>query len=200
MFPLLLRTLRRFRSIPTGATPPPPAPAYDTSLPRSDRLVPPMPVIALLAARPGVDVAGLALHLARAITAHGGRPALLWSERTDALDETVVTTATSAALFPDTLQSAAGEFPVARIAHLGAKGEAKAAACLFEDLQGSTHAVLDGRLLGAVKAHLGVFVVGDGMGDDPPMVKRLRDCCDVEVNEASFAVAEALLRALDRRA
>jgi hypothetical protein len=181
-------------------TPPPPAPSYDASLPRHGRLVPTIPVIALLAARPGVDVSGLALHLARAITAHEGRPALLWSERTDALDEGVVTTATSAALFPDTLQSTAGAFTVARIAHLGAKGDAKAAAALFEDLHGVTHAVLDGRLLGAVKAHLGVFIVGDGMGADPPEVKRLRDCCDVEVNEASVAVAEALLRALDRRA
>lgn len=159
-----------------------------------------MPVIALLAARPGADVSGLALHLARAITAHHGRPALLWSERTDALDEGVVTTATSAALFADTLQSTAGEYPVARIAHLGAKAESRAATCLFEDLDGVTHAVLDGRLLGAVKAHLGVFVVGDGMGEDTPLVKSLRDCCDVEVNEPSIAVAEALLRALDRRA
>jgi hypothetical protein len=31
-------------------------------------------------------------------------------------------------------------------------------------------------------------------------VRALRDCCDVEVNEPSVAVAEALLRALNHRA
>ncbi len=186
--------------MPTGATPPPPPPSYDLTRPRGQRVVPPVPVIALLAARPGADVEGLALALVRTITAHEGRPALLWTERTDALDAGVVTTATSAALFPDRLQSAAAQSRVARIAHLGAGGDALAAARLFEDLGDATHAVLDGRMLATVHAHLGVFVVGDGMGSDPPFVRALRDLCDVEVNEPSVAVAEALLRALERRA
>ncbi len=163
-------------------------------------MAPPLRVVALLGARPGADVAGLCLALVRAIHAHDGAAALLWTERTDALDAAVVTTATSPALFPDSLQPAASEARVARIAHLGEGAELEGAARLFEALDGCTHAVLDGRMLATVKAHLGVFVVGDGMGGDPPAVHALRDCCDVEVNEPSVAVAEALLRALNHRA
>jgi hypothetical protein len=137
--------------------------------------------------------------LVRVIAAHAGRPALLWTERTDTLDAGVATTATAAALFPDALQAAAAASHVARIAHLGEGAELEAAAHLFDDLDGVTHAVLDGRMLGAVQAHLGVVVVGDGMGDDPPFVRALRDCYHIEVNEPSVAVAEALLRALARR-
>lgn len=195
----LVRRWRRLRSVPTGATPPPPAPLHDVTLPRGARLAPPVPTVAVLAARPDADAEGLVVALARTLATRGERPALLWTERTDTLDAGVVTTATSAALLPDALRPAAELCRVARIAHLGAGGEARAAEALFEGLD-ATHALLDGRMLGAVRAHLGVFVVGDGMGDDPPLVRALRDLCDVEVNEPSTAVAEALLRALARRA
>jgi hypothetical protein len=192
--------LRRLRSIPTGVTPPPPAPTYETSLPRGDRLDPVLPTVAVLAARPDADAAALVLLLSRMFLTHGARPALLWTERTDTFAPGVVTTATSAALFPDRLQAAAETCHLARIAHVGPGGEAEAARCLFDDLATATHAILDGRMLGVVNATLGVFVVGDGMGVDPPLVRALRDSCDVEVNEPSVAVAEAILRALARRA
>ncbi len=192
--------LRRLRSVPTGVTPPPPAPAYDDRLPRGARVEPPVPTVAVLAARPDADAHALVLLLARMLLTHGARPALLWTERTDAFEPGVVTTATSAALFPDALQAAATTCHVARIAHVGPGGEPEAARHLFEDLGGATHAILDGRMLVAARATLGVFVVGDGMGADPPAVRALRDCCDVEVNEPSVAVAEAILRALARRA
>ena len=144
--------------------------------------------------------AALVLLLSRMFLTHGARPALLWTERTDTFAPGVVTTATSAALFPDRLQAAAETCHLARIAHVGPGGEAEAARSLFDDLATATHAILDGRMLGVVNATLGVFVVGDGMGVDPPLVRALRDSCDVEVNEPSVAVAEAILRALARRA
>lgn len=154
----------------------------------------------MLGARPDADVEGLVAALVQAIASHGGRAALLWTELTDTLDPGVVTTATTPALFPDRLQGAASAASVARITHVGEGAEGRAADDLLRDLGACTHAVLDGRMLGTVKAHLGVFVVGDGMGDDPPAVRALRDLCDVEVNEPSVAVAEAILRALARRA
>ncbi len=195
-----VRTLRRLRSIPTGVTPPPPPPTYGTALPRDARFTPPIPVIAVLGARPGADVPGLVHALVRTLHAHDGAAALLWTERTDTLDAGVVTTVANPMLFPDALQPAASLARVARFAHIGEGGEPDAATSLFEDLAGATHAILDGRMLGVVRATLGVFVVGDGMGDDPPAVRALRDCCDVEVNEPGVAVAEALLRALKHRA
>lgn len=169
-------------------------------LPKVARIVPPVPTVALLAARPDADVEGMVKLLARVLVARDAHPALLWTERTHALDPSVVTVATSPALFPDKLLPAAQLCDVARIAHLGAGGEVQAAHVLFEDLGNVTHALLDGRMLGVVRATLGVFVVGDGMGDDPMAVQALRDSCDVEVNEPSVAVAEALLRALANRA
>lgn len=196
--PAMVR-LRRLRSIPTGATPPPP-PSYAVDLPLGDRLDPPLPTVAVLAARPDADAAALVVLLARMLLTHGARPALLWTERTDAFDPGVVTTATSAVLLPDELQPAAAACHLARIAHVGPGGEREAARQLFADLGATTHAIVDGRMLGVVRASVGVFVVGDGMGSDPPLVRALRPCCDVEVNEPSAAVAEAILRALARRA
>lgn len=192
--------LRRLRSVPTGVTPPPPPPLHEVNLPRGDRYDPELPTVAVLAARPDADADSLVLLLARMLLTHGARPALLWTERTDTFAPGVVTTATSGALFPDALQAAAATCHLARIAHVGPGAEMEAARHLFDDLQGATHAILDGRMLGVVNAALGVFVVGDGMGADPPLVRALRDCCDVEVNEPSAAVAEAILRALARRA
>jgi hypothetical protein len=156
--------------------------------------------VAVLAARSDAAADALVFLLARTLLTHGARPALLWTERTDTFNPGVVTTATSAALFPDKLQAAAAQCHLARIAHIGPGAETEAARHLFDDLRGATHAILDGRMLGVVRATLGVFVVGDGIGEDPPLVGSLRDCCDVEVNEPSVAVAEGILRALARRA
>jgi hypothetical protein len=191
----VIYTMRRFRSIPTGSA----LPAYDGTQPRHERFLPGIPTIAVLGARHDADVAGLLLSLAKAITAHEGAPALLWTDRTDTLEEGVVTVASGETLMPDALRKIVVEFRTARIAHLGYHAERKAAEALFDDLEGITHALVDGRILGAVKATLGVFVVGDGIGDDSPLVRSLRDVCDVEVNEPGAAVAEAILRAVARR-
>ncbi|MEZ4393869.1 MAG: hypothetical protein R3A48_22580 [Polyangiales bacterium] len=189
----------RLRAVPALApTPSPPAPEYvppggavDVALPLTS--------IAVLRARGDADLEALVGHLVSAIHARGGRAALLWSERTDALAPGIVTVAESAALFPDDLQHAARQAHRRRIAHLGAGGEARAVELLGEDLEGCTHAVLDGRLLSAVRPTLTVLVTGDGFGDDPPFIAAARPRCDTEVYAPSDAIALALLHALERR-
>lgn len=190
----------RLRAVPALApTPPPPAPEYALPGGVVDAALP-LPTIAALRARVDADLESLVGHLVSAIQAKGGRAALLWSERTDALAPGIVTVAESAALFPDDLQRAAGEAHRRRIAHLGVGGEARAVELLREDLEGCTHAVLDGRLLSAVRPTLTVLVTGDGFGDDPPFIAAARPRCDTEVYAPSDAIALALLHALERRA
>ncbi len=181
-------------------TPPPPPPDYALPIATPPDETLPLPAVAVLRARPDADLEGLVGHLVRAIALRGGRAALLWSERTDALEPGVVTVAESEALFPDALREAAGAAHLRRIAHLGVGGEARAVALLQASLGACTHAVVDGRLLSAMRPTLGVLVTGDGFGDDPPFVAAARPRCDTEVYAPSDAIATALLRALDRRA
>lgn len=178
---------------------PPPAPptyATPTSL---GVFVFSVPTIAVLRARADAELEALVAQLVRAIHAGGGRAALLWSERTDALAPGVVTVAESAELFPDALQASAREADCRRIAHLGLGGEARAAALLGESLEGCTHAIVDARLLSAMRPTLTVLVSGDGFGDDPPFVAAVESLCDTEVFAPSEAIALALLHALERR-
>lgn len=181
-------------------TPPPPPPDYALPTATPPDVTLSVPSVAVLRARPDADLEGMVGHLVRAIAMRGGRAALLWSERTDALEPGVVTVAESEALFPDALREAAGAAHLRRIAHLGLGGEEKAVALLQASLGACTHAVIDGRLLSALRPTLGVLVTGDGFGDDPPFVAAARPRCDTEVYAPSDAIATALLRALDRRA
>lgn len=179
---------------------PPEEPHYARKLPRGDRTEPPIPVVAVLGQSPAADVPGMVAALLRALRARSDRPALLWSERTDTLPAGVVTTASSAMLFPDALREAAGLAHLARIAHLGAGAEAEAGGRLFAELEDCTHAILDGRLLGVVKAHVAVLVTTDDLTPPTPEAEALRRDCDVEVYQPTDTVAVALLRSLDRRA
>ena len=159
-----------------------------------------MPAVAVLRARADADLEGLVAALVDVIQLRGGRAALLWSERTDALEADVVTVAESAALFPEGLREVAARAHRKRVAHLGFGAESAAVAQLAAALDGCTHAVVDGRLLAAVRPTLAVLVTGDGFGDDPPFVAAARPRCDTEVYAPSEAIAAALLIALDRRA
>lgn len=188
---------RVLRALPV--TPPPPLADY--APPREGAVIVdlPVPTIAVLRARPDADLEEMVRALLDAIRVRGGHPALLWSERTDAIEPGVVTTAESAALFPEKLQAAASRARRTRIAHLGVGAEARAVAQLVESLGDCTHAVLDGRLLSAVRPELTVLVSGDGFGEDAPFITAARPRCDTEVNEPSDAIAAALVRALERR-
>ena len=189
----------KLRAVP-APTPPPPPPDYALPTASPPDVTLSVPSVAVLRARPDADLEGMVGHLVRAIAMRGGRAALLWSERTDALEPGVVTVAESEALFPDALREAAGAAHLRRIAHLGLGGEERAVALLQASLGACTHAVIDGRLLSALRPTLGVLVTGDGFGDDPAFVAAARPRCDTEVYAPSDAIATALLRALDRRA
>lgn len=188
---------RALRAVPV--TPPPPPPDY--ALPREgDALMElPLPTVAVLRARADADLESMVSALIEAVRVRGGRVALLWSERTDAIERGVVTVAESAALFPERLQAAAARAHRTRIAHLGLGAEPKAVSQLFEALDGCTHAVLDGRLLSAARPALTVLVSGDGFGEDAPFITAARPRCDTEVYAPSDAIAAALIRALERR-
>lgn len=168
--------------------------------PRGARVRPTIPTVAVLKARREADAEGLVLALVHRIVATGGRPALLWCARTDALADGVVSVATSAELFPPELVEAARAATLARLAHMGAGAETRAARLLLADLGGATHAVIDGSLLGVVRAHLAVLVTGDEIGPELPIATALRRLCDVEVNAPGEVIATALILALGRRA
>lgn len=190
---------RVLRAVPAPSSPPPPA-DYATPDDAAPRRELPIPTVAVLRARPDADLEGLVGALLDAVRVRGGRAALLWSERTDALDAGVVTVAESAALFPERLQEPAARAHRRRIAHLGRGAEAQAVSQLSDALDDCTHAVLDGRLLAGVRPALTVLVSGDGIGEDAPFVRAVRPRCDTEVYSPSDAIAAALVRALERRA
>lgn len=171
---------------------------YRVGEPRGGRVEPPIPTVTVLKGRADADADGMVEALVRALVDAGHRPALLWTERTDTLAPSVVTTATSAWLFPDGLREAASRAAVARYAHLGEDAEADAARALFHEL-GCSHAVLDGRLLGVVAPHLSVMVVGDGPGALVPDAAPFAESCDMEVFAPSDLLAVALVRSLNHR-
>lgn len=173
---------------------------YRVTAPPGGRFEPTIPTVAVLKGRADADADGMVEALVRALFDAGHRPALLWTERTDTLAPEVVTTATSAWLFPEGLREAASRSVVARYAHLGEGAETGAVRALFHDLSGCTHAVLDGRLLGVVTPHLSVMVVGDGPGALIPDAAPFADACDMEIFAPSDLLAVALVRSLNHRA
>lgn len=156
-------------------------------------------MLALLRARndvPWETVGAFARHLLEALTQRGDRPAMLWCERVDTLPEGVFSVAQSAAIFPEALREAAAVTSLCRFAHLGAGAEHAAAEALLSDLEGCTHAVVYGRLLGVLEATRSVALVGEGPGPWSPEAEALRGRCDIELVDPGAVAAAALLRAL----
>jgi len=158
--------------------------------------------VALLRTRSDVSwatVADFARHLLEALTQRGDRPALLWSERVDTLPAGVFSVAQSSAIFPEAWRETAAGAVVARFAHLGAGAEFATAEALVSELDGCTHAVVDGRLLGVLEVSRSVALVGEGPGPWSPEAEALRSRCDIELVEPGAVAAAALVRGLPQR-
>jgi hypothetical protein len=139
-------------------------------------------------------------QLLRLLAERGARATVLWCELSEGLDPGVATVGASPALLPESLRAVAAEAWRTRVAHVGPGGLPRAAEGLLRDLGEATHLVVDGRLLGALKAHVAVLVTGDPVGPLLPEAEARRALCDMEVDEPGEAIALGLLRALARRA
>lgn len=191
-------TERRNLWVVPGAEPPPAPPTWSPPLPAGECLAPEFPTIAVLQCRDDAPVGRFVLNLLAAFHERGEAAALLWSERVDTLPDGVFTVAEPAALFPEALRAAAEFAPKARIAHVGAGAELEAAKALLHDLVGVSKIVMDGRMLGVMRAHRSVVVEGEGPGQWRPEAEALRARVEVELVDPGPVAATAVLRALDR--